>query len=53
MFCLFLAKCWNNFGKNCALGQIWIVLNGQILNANLAIWSHCSEEIRMETGEKT
>ena len=30
---------WNNFY---ALGQVFIVVNGQILKNNLAIWSHWS-----------
>ena len=34
-------KVWTYFGKKYAVGQIFIVVNGQILNIYLAIWSLC------------
>ena len=42
----YLGKIWTDFGKFCMpLGQFSLIVNGQMLKNNLAIWSHCSCEV--------
>ena len=48
---------WHNFEpsfeKNYAFGPVGIVVNGQILKSNLAIWSHCSPPVNAAAGAFT